>query len=89
MAAMVVDKNKSFFLCWKVNSSHANSAKNIHIVLGPYHVVANKPRLIPILGKLRNRQLFIDWNSKMRFHLVPLWVGKLEINHFTIFLEER
>ena len=25
----------------------------------------------------------------MRYHSVPLWVGKLEINHFTIFLEER
>ena len=88
MVAMLVDKNKRFFLCWEVNSFHTNSAKK-YIVLASYHVVASKPRLFPILVKFRNRQLFIDWNSKMRFHLVPLWVGKLEINHFKIFLEER
>jgi len=30
MAAVLVDKNKSFFLCWEVNSFHANSAKEIY-----------------------------------------------------------
>ena len=71
VAAMLVDKNKSFFLCWEVNSFLANSAKK-YIVLPPYHVVRNKAKLFPILGKFRNRKLFIDWNNKMSYHLIPL-----------------